>query len=132
MSTDWEDEAESMEDRAMVDSLMSMPATSKQAMTVWRKMYPKYHGWLPEFTGKQAGQFKQWVERAPDGRQLAVLGFSIRYWSRLTRKQKAPKKPHIGWLLAHVGDAVDFMDHWFDKKSTPKPKRGEELTVGEL
>ena len=70
------------------------------------------------------------MKRAPEGRQLAVLGYAIKRWQNLTHRMKAPKRPHIGWLLANIGEAVDYMDRQLASQS--RDSRGEELTLSEL
>ena len=123
-------EKETLSDRDMVDKLNGMGQTLGNATRIWRAMHARWHeSYLPEFTGKEMGQFKTLLQRAPSGRALAIMGIAIRHWEMIPRP-KGMHRPHIGFLLTKIGEADQLMHEVLEPKGG-KNNGPQELVRGE-
>jgi len=122
-------ETEPVSDRAMVDKLDAMAQSLGNATRVWRVMHARWcQGYLPEFTQKEMGQLKLFMQRAPEGRALALIGIVIRHWEMFP-KPKRMHFPHIGFLLTKIAEADQLMFEVLRRdEETDGP---QELEVGE-
>lgn len=81
----------------------------------WKKIHGEVHGgFVAAFTAKQRGQLKHFIKACPEGQAAAVLETCLRNWLSFTEAAEAaagikssPDKPDVGFLLKHVGTAVN-------------------------
>lgn len=81
----------------------------------WKKIYGEVHGgFVAAFTAKQRGQLKHFIKACPEGTAAAVLETCLRNWVWFTEAaesaagiKSSPDKPDVGFLLKHVGTAVN-------------------------
>jgi hypothetical protein len=74
-----------------------------------------YGGFVPTMTLKQRGQLRLVAKACPAGKAAAVLDAVLHDWGDFAGQVKqqaglttAPSKPDVGFLLKHVGIAVNF------------------------
>ncbi len=121
---------EPLSDPAMVEKLNGMTQSLSNATRVWREMHARWHGgFLPEFTTKEMGQFKMFLQRSPSGRALAILGISIRHWDMIS-KPKGMHRPHIGFLLTKLGEADQLLHEVLVREERKETKGPQEMEVG--
>ena len=121
---------EPLSDPAMVEKLNGMSQSLGDITRVWREMYARWHGgYLPEFTNKEMGQFKMFLQRAPEGRALAIIGVAIRHWELLPRP-KGLHRPHIGFLLTKIGEADQLLHEVLVREERKETKGPGEMEVG--
>ncbi len=119
-----------LSDPAMVEKLNGMTQSLSNATRVWRDMHARWHGgFLPEFTAKEMGQFKMFLQRSPSGRALAILGISIRHWDMISRP-KGMHRPHIGFLLTKLGEADQLLHEVLVREERKETKGPQEMEVG--
>ncbi|KKN63177.1 hypothetical protein LCGC14_0504470 [marine sediment metagenome] len=112
-----------LNDVAMVGKLNAMSQTVGNATRVWRRLMKTHHdAYTPEFTRKELGQFKLFIERAPGGRQLAIMGVAIKNWNLITLPRGASRLPKIGNLLTRIEEA-DLLLHNVIERSEPQPRQ---------
>lgn len=79
----------------------------------WDETYPS--SFLPAFDGKDMGQFKNLVQRCPDGLGAAIVDHSVRQWHAFCSYAcstegafNLPNMPHLGTLLKFVQSASNL------------------------
>lgn len=118
-----EERDDPLNDFEMVGKLNTMGQTVGNATRVWRRMMKTHHdAFTPEFTRKELGQFKLFIERAPAGRQLAIMGVAIKNWNLITLPRGASRLPKIGNLLTRIEEA-DLLLHNVIERSEPQPRQ---------
>lgn len=121
---------EPLSDPAMVEKLNGMTQSLSNATRVWREMSARWHGgFLPEFTKKEMGQFKMFLQRSPSGRALAIIGVAIRHWEMIS-KPKGMHRPHIGFLLTKLGEADQLLHEVLVREERKETKGPGEMEVG--
>jgi hypothetical protein len=90
-------------------------------------------GFVPGLTAKQRGQLKHFMQACPEGSAAAVLETVLSDWMSFTIEAEAaagikssPDQPHVGFLLKHVGAAVNL--HL--EAMQPKPEFGGPIGDG--
>jgi hypothetical protein len=98
------------------------PKSHMTLEALWRDTIAEVEGTVvPSFTNKQRGQLRQFASKCPPGKAEVVLEYALRHWLIFTTTAKlaaglykTPADPHVGFLLKHVGIAVN--------RALPKPK----------
>ena len=122
-----------LDDSAMVGKLNSMSQTVGNATRVWRRMMKTHHdAYTPEFTRKEMGQFKLFIERAPAGQQLAIMGVAIKNWNLLSLPKGASRLPKIGNLLTRIEEADQLLHEVINRadQSKPQPRQKNRFQKG--
>jgi hypothetical protein len=101
------------------------PKTGKVDLSaVWQEAYhTAFKCFVPGLTLKERGQLKHFANACPAGSAAAVLRYAIGEWTLMAHTAAAdngafslPTKPNVGFLLKHVGVAVNL---WI---ASSKPK----------
>lgn len=95
--------------------LTHKPSTPSSWESLWRQtIFEVYGEQSPAFTGKQWGQLKHFVKACPQGTAFEVMKFCLQNWALFSIDaksaaglKKSPERPDLGFLLKHVGPAVN-------------------------
>ncbi len=107
-----------LNDKDLIAKLNSTRQILSNATKVWRTLCSRHHSmYMPELTQKEMGMMKNFLKRAPEGKQLSVMAYAIRHWSlfytqvsRDVGQRKVPIRPRMGFLLEHVGIAAELFN----------------------
>ena len=98
----------------------SEKAAPKTLVQKWRDAYiDAYECFVPSLTIVEVGMLKNFVKKCPEGMAEAVMRHALSTWQPfLSRAQiddgafPLPDKPKVGFLLKHVGVAVNrYLEH---------------------
>ena len=101
---------------------------------IWKQTLAEVQGgFVAGFTAKERGQLKHFMQACPEGMAAAVLETVLSDWMSFTVEaevaagiKSSPDQPHVGFLLKHVGTAVNL--HL--ETTQPKPALGGQIGAG--
>lgn len=102
--------------KSKLNAHVHKPDTVSQLVSVWMDTCAAISGtYQPPLTQKARGQLKHMIKGCPPGKAAEVLELTLKDWITFAKtvesqsaKKGVPVKPDIGFLLSHLGIAINL------------------------